>query len=201
MNNKYGLLLCKLGPLCHGPIDTVQKEFEIWKKRVEHPDHTYHLDNDLRIVEYDFQTHDFNGKEIVERSEPLKFYSPNDLYNATPIRIENDLWRWTDMLVPELNIYFEYTISDIEIRILFDDGDHMLATFWLNRQPFMIGQRTCYNDGDDDVDHTKFITNAEVFWQAMDYLIKLNRPETNVVEVNELNSNLTSFGYVTFNLK
>lgn len=191
-SNRYGVLLCKYGSLGHGPLDIMLSELErVWKGR----------ESELEIIEYDYQTHDFDGTKVVPRDEPLRFYSPQELYAHAPVRVEYDLFRWIDLFQQDLPHYVENHISTIEVRVLFDefvDGyHHMLATFWYEDKPFMIGQ--LYSSGEDSIpaDLNKFITDPGQYWEAILEMIELNRPEIEVCDPEQTLVQLTNFGYRT----
>lgn len=190
----YGILICKFGPLGHGPIKDVENEL-IKYSDVARDMEAQGKEHNLHIVRYNFITHDIApGGVVVERPKPLKAYTPAELYAMTPKFVENDVRDWLKCFSKHLPIYFENTTSNIEVRIIYDSPDFGLATLWFDNKPFMISQvgGGTYRDERGGGD---FITDVETYWKAIEHLWKLNRSrseeEMKIISANERSYRLT----------
>lgn len=197
MEVKYGVLFCKFGPLAHGPIEQMHRELETWTALMLKKDPP--ADHGLRIEPYNFITHDYVDGEITERVSHLKMYSPSELYQLSNYRSENDLWKWADLFESELPIFYHHTeTSEIEVRILREQDDQILATFWFRGEPFMVAHR--FNCG-EDASCDKFVTDAETFWMATIHLWSLNREIfAQQIDENKPDYRLTQIQDKAFNL-
>lgn len=190
LDTTHYVLICSMGALAHGPKDLVLKEFQQWK---DWQKSTGKSDEEvgLRIEEFDFQTHTVSVSGIIPREKPLIFYSPKDLYEVNPIRIEHDLWRNFDRMFPEAQGAWasDLTETDVETRILFNENYHELSTLWFGGKPFMICQHWL-----DDC-FSRFITDTKVYWEVIHYLLEFgcDNPR-DVVDPNEVMIELTCFG-------
>lgn len=121
--------------------------------------------------------------------------SPNEVYQLPVQKVEKELWNLEEHF-PECN-YEDFQAEEVqglETRVFHDenfDGERYwrLAGMYLDDKPFMIIQ----NAGRGGRDHTqRFITDGEVFLEAVKRIRKLTIPE-DVVPSEEDLPELTNF--------
>lgn len=135
--------------------------------------------------------------------------TPNELYQRTPERVDNDLsvlFGFYFNHMPEVGgdegwrlIEGQIESKRIEVRYYKDhnyDGRRIwrLASVWLDSKPFMIIQ----NAGREGDDHSaRFITDTERYVEAVVYIKSILPPRfgeiSDVVKIDAEIPNLTSF--------
>lgn len=115
---------------------------------------------------------------------------PSEIYSLNPIKKTKEIWCLEKHISEDLVQHYNIDRSkneQIEIRYYADycfDGRRVWEFFsvWFNNKPFMI----CEEAGREGDDHTReFITNKEVFLEAVQYLNSLSDEENSLCVYNE----------------